>query len=359
MGFSPLLYYPLISIRTGRWLRQSLLYWDQIGSIVPQSYDDEALVPYTPDIEYLKSEGEYKPFRPDALLSQEYGAVREFENELLEIIASSNFHRMSPLLYSRKMDAKIHHDKVSGQVFDFLEQEGLAIRRPDDYDWYYFERNTGLLYMSLLAKYLAGGDRNLTVPSTNFRAYEKLNFQARPGADASVCLKARFRDILPVPRHDIPLSDILEFKRNRRDQLLAFRQQVSAIETALSHCKSEAEVTEALADAKEQIEKGLIDLESTLADSKLATVPGSFEALIKTALPATIPEALVWAGKATNIANIPIGWAIAGSAVAGTVGIGKYFVDKRNERRITGRNSPFSYLHAAKSELGFGYTRRV
>ncbi len=53
-------------------------------------------------------------------------------------------------------------------------------------------------------------------------------------------LKARFRDILPVPRHDVPLSDILEFKRHRRDQLLAFRQQISAIELALSHCDHEA-----------------------------------------------------------------------------------------------------------------------
>ena len=354
-----ILYYPLISIQTGRWLRQSLLYWDQIGSIVPQDYDGEALNPYTPDIDYLKSEGEYRPFRPDALLGQDWDAVRDFENELMEIVASGRFYGMSPLPYARRLDAKIHRDKVSSHVFDLLEQEGLAMRHEEDHRWYYFERKLSLVYMSLLAKYLANGDHDSTVASTNFRAYERLNFQAKPNTEAFVCLKARFRDMLPVPRQDVPLSDILDFKRKRHDQLLGFRQQLSAMEAAIGRCNTEAEAIEALANAKENIEKGVIDIEATLSDAKLPTIIGSFEALIKMAPLAVVPPVLVMAGRATSVANVPISWAIAGSAVTGAIGLSKYFVDKRNERRALGRNSPFSYLYNANHELGFGYNSRT
>lgn len=354
-----LLYYPLITIQTGRWLRQAILYWDQIGSIVPQNYDDEVLTPYTPDIAYLASEGEYRPFNPSALMGQEWGAVHEFEQELLNVLTTMRPYNTFPLPYSHRLDTKVHRDKVSSQVFGLLEQEGLAVGDEQNSNWYLFEHRIALIYMSLMAKYLAAGDYHSTVPSTDFRSYEKINFQARQDPDAFVCLKAKFRDILPVPRPDIPLSDILDFKRKRRDQLLAFRQRISEIETTVSRCTSEAEASEALVNGKEALEKDLADLEATLADAKLATVPGSWEAIFKMAIPPVAPLILAEAGKIshyTPLTNMPISWQLAGSAVFGSIGIRSYFVGKRNERRAMARNSPLSYLHAAKSDLGFGYT---
>ena len=55
------LYYPTIEIPSDRWLRQALLYWDRVGSIVPRSFDDyqdsQAIARFGPDIEYLYGEG--------------------------------------------------------------------------------------------------------------------------------------------------------------------------------------------------------------------------------------------------------------------------------------------------------------
>lgn len=48
-----ILYYPTISIPTNDWLRRSLLYWDEIGSIVPVDYEENTLIPYSPDIQFL------------------------------------------------------------------------------------------------------------------------------------------------------------------------------------------------------------------------------------------------------------------------------------------------------------------
>jgi len=36
------LYYPTITIPPGSWLRNAVLYWDSVGSIVPRSFDDYA-----------------------------------------------------------------------------------------------------------------------------------------------------------------------------------------------------------------------------------------------------------------------------------------------------------------------------
>jgi hypothetical protein len=34
------LYYPTVQLPRGSWLNQSILYWDQIATIVPQQWDD-------------------------------------------------------------------------------------------------------------------------------------------------------------------------------------------------------------------------------------------------------------------------------------------------------------------------------
>ena len=35
------LYYPTVRLPRGSWLNQAVLYWDQIGTIVPQRWDDQ------------------------------------------------------------------------------------------------------------------------------------------------------------------------------------------------------------------------------------------------------------------------------------------------------------------------------
>ena len=42
-----ILYYPTISIPSNQWLRHALLYWDEIGSIIPRRYDENPLASYS------------------------------------------------------------------------------------------------------------------------------------------------------------------------------------------------------------------------------------------------------------------------------------------------------------------------
>jgi hypothetical protein len=346
-----ILYYPTISVPSNRWLRQAILYWDEIGSIVPQRYDETELIPYTPDIQYLKDEGEFRPFRTDLITRRGREIVQNLESELVDTILSDEFQSLLPPHSQRRITARIHKDKVSREVFAFLNDAGLANERKDDWDWYYFERRTALLYMAILAKYLAYEDKKAsTVSGTNLRLYQHLNFHAKSNSNSFHGLSAKFLNILPVPREDNSLSDILDFKRKRRTELLHFRQSLTEVQRTLGSCTSTSEVNSTLAEFDGKLERGLKNLEAVLKDSKMATVAGSFEALVKVSSPGWIATALVASGAARNIADVPISWTLRGTLIAGAIGVGKYLIDERNKRRATRRDSPFSYLFRASQE---------
>ena len=49
-----ILYYPTIKIRDGHWLRNAILYWDKVASVVPGDGFRES---NSLEIEYLRSTG--------------------------------------------------------------------------------------------------------------------------------------------------------------------------------------------------------------------------------------------------------------------------------------------------------------
>src|SRR5262249_54927493 len=153
------------------------------------------------------------PFRPDALEQRSYMQVREFENELVEIVLSTQFQRFKDrrdrkqLLYHSKSGEeqfmRIHRDKVSHTVFEFLQDAGLAREIPDEHDWYEFDKTTALIYMALLAKYLADVDHQSTISGTNLPIYQKFNFHAKSTENSFLGLNVNFLNALPIPRNDI------------------------------------------------------------------------------------------------------------------------------------------------------------
>lgn len=346
-----ILYYPTITIPTGPWLRQALLYWDEIGSIVPlNDFDQRTLVPYSPDIEWLGNQGVFRPFSPQLISRQGGRVVDDFEDELSDAIRSPDFRKLLPEVSKRQFSARVHKDKVSDEVYEVLKRKHLAQEKRHDPDWYYFENAMALLYMAKLAKYLAAGDEQPTLLGTDLREYEHLNFRTRVLDNGVVSLTAAFLNVLPVPREDVSLDDILQFKRRRREHLLRFRQLLDDFENKLAACKSEVEAKNVVGGFSTKLQASLADLEAVLKDSKIATFWGSMESLIKPTSPAWLPPALVAVGKAASIATVPVSWAIGGTVVAGTIVVGKYLTDKRNERRAVLRQSQLSYFFEAKRD---------
>lgn len=343
-----ILYYPTITIPTSDWLRRSLLYWDEIGSIVPMDYEEKTLIPYSPDIQYLKEQGEFRPFRPREL-AYRWEKVQELMKELVSIIEAPKFQNLLPRRQMRLLHSRIHRDKVSDSVVDYLEDWGLA-QREEDRDWIRFENRTALLYMAILAKYLADEDSMATVPGTDLQEYESLIFEAMLQSDGFACLTTNYLNMVPVPREDVPLSDIVEFKRKRRSELLEFRQQINEFHRSLRACQSKSDANNIAATFSEKITKELDNLKAVMDDSRLATIVGSLKTIIKLDSPALWATTGVMVGQATQVANIPIRWSVVGIGILGAIEIANFLSDKRNERRAILRDSPFAYLYHAQRE---------
>jgi hypothetical protein len=77
-----ILYYPSIRVPMTPWLRQVLLYWDEVSSIVPYEVENNAFFPISYDIQYLRDEGEFRPIHPEMLIRSQ-NDFDEFHEELV------------------------------------------------------------------------------------------------------------------------------------------------------------------------------------------------------------------------------------------------------------------------------------
>lgn len=353
-----ILYYPTISIPSRRWLKKTILYWDEVGSIVPKRYEESAPIPYTPVVQHLMNEGLFKPFRPENLFNQGWEKSEQFEQEFMKIIQSNQFQSFMnrrKFYFSRQnlpLLSRILEDKVPYNLFKFLEERGLAKNDNERHslEWLYFENNTLLLYMALLAKYLADDSLEYTIPGTDHSIYENMIFQALSPDDGISCIRTNFENCLPIPRDDVSIKSIIEFKRKRHDELLHFRQEIDNFQKTLRQCQERSEVGEATVAFKENLERNVRDLEAVMGDARISVLAGSLKTLIKVDSPTLWATAGVVAGQATKIADIPLQWSAIGIGILGTIEITSYLVDKSNEQRASLRNSPFAYLYHANQE---------
>ena len=77
-----ILYYPNIGLPNDIWLRKTLLYTDEISSIVPYDLTEQ----FDNNSELLMGEGIFKPLSPEEFLDNEQYA-QAFENEFSNIIS--------------------------------------------------------------------------------------------------------------------------------------------------------------------------------------------------------------------------------------------------------------------------------
>jgi hypothetical protein len=356
-----ILYYPTISIPSGKWLRQVLLYFDEVASIVPRVvyFSGEAsdlLIPLTPDIEYLRAEGVFRPIPPERLFLDEEGReswvqAHDFMDEVESAVTSTQFTSLLNEKTREKRYVRVHIDKLSGNVMGILERTGaLKDERWGESDWVQIEENTALLYMSILAKYLADLDLQATVPGTDRKEYESLIYDASSQVNAFACLDTRFLNVLPIPREDVPFSDILEFKQRRQSELLRFRKQLDQLRLQLSKAENRRDLKDILVKFQEKIQIELNDISDLFQSDNIPTIAGSFKTLVSLKSPALLGTILTASGVVENVAKIPLNWTLFGIGVAGIIQVGGHLIDKGNERRAELRESDFAIFHYGRQE---------
>ena len=128
--------------------------------------------------------------------------------------------------------------------------------------------------MAVLAKYLADIDNQYTVPSTDLRDYERLNFKAAQKEQDSIpCLRVEFRDVLHVPSDDVDIKKVIEFRLKHSQELLNFRYQVlDKFEDEIKKCGERREIKDKTVRFRSQVDRGVRDLALLLKGAKFQTV---------------------------------------------------------------------------------------
>jgi hypothetical protein len=227
-----------------------------------------------------------------------------------------------------------------------IEQDKL---NSPHYGWYMLPRNTALLYMGLLAKYVADLDPQFTVPSTGDRTYERLIYDVGPPGQGIACIDVRFRNALPIPRSDVPLRAIVDFKRRRRSELLSFRQEIDKFQNALAQAEELSEAKRVVASFANMIEKELSNLTAALKGSRVETVAGSFKTIVNVKSP-TFWGSLGGVIAGGVLAAHPLAWGLGGLAVGGAIDLAHHLIGNMNRRRAELRASNIALLYHAREE---------
>lgn len=352
-----ILYYPTINIPTTNWLRHALLYWDEISSIVPGT--PRMIDELSQDIQYLHDEKQFRPIRPEELIrnGDNWDAFHEFRNEFIQIVESEFYHQSLQRSYGIHerihVDIlgdqnlyRIHFNKISDAVLYPLEQLGLAKRQNGNYEWAYFEKNTALLYMSLLAKYLADLDYNHTVIGTDLKEYERFNFKRVDENIGFPVISFNLDNVLPSPKDNVSFEKIVSFKRKREDNLIHFKKFLSDFQTKISNSSSQAELKEIAINFKDELAIGVKDLNAVLSDSKIDTTFKSLKSLVNIKSPTLFVTTSTSIAEKFDMISLPLNLAMIG--IVGSIELTSNYIELRNKDRTKLRESSFSYIYEAK-----------
>lgn len=219
------LYFPYMSVPSSEWFTRVLLYWDEVGTIVPtpDHGDSFRVDDYTTSLirERLLSEvipeHSHLPALADGFL-----ALLDLESRTMSV---------------RTGDAprtKLHISKMGMQVARELEDRGLAERDADSHSGFVYsvDRATADLFMAYLAV-LLGQETNVTPVSDSeaaLRALQGIPTGLRDSSgDIDRLQLVMFEYALPAPSRPIPAKQLRAFKEDNHEQLSSLRRKLEAM----------------------------------------------------------------------------------------------------------------------------------
>src|SRR5690606_17029648 len=223
-----LLYYPYINLPPTDWILRILLYYDNIGSIVPQEYFYEPERNYEEFMLELVRNGLVTPINPIVVLERPWEIVQPF----LELVERNQSRLRIPqskyglgqrrnIHFDYFPKAKIHADKFDENIFYALQQLGLAERTEER--WYLVEQRTANNLMCFLASVIS--DRTNRLPTTDAIRpnYYKQHFTQERKKRVTI-----LKELIPFP-DKIDLNRLLQFKEKHTELLSTFRTKVEQI----------------------------------------------------------------------------------------------------------------------------------
>lgn len=213
---SRLLYFPTIAVPQNSWLRQSLLYWDGISSMVPEDFWHRP-EDHCPGMLEMVREGIVK----QEPIYQHTQRLPSFERNFITFL-KSNPRRCG---CSTAEWVSVHVEKTGyGPLAEFLKEEGLAENQHSM--WMRMEPQTADDFMAYLASCVANSDSNrnrLFAATDNQRSLLRMTSQE---SDKIRFNQHAVNSILPSPSAEVDLRDIVEFRTKNKGALDDFRREV-------------------------------------------------------------------------------------------------------------------------------------
>ncbi len=337
--FTDALYYPYIHIPDNLWLRRAILYWDKISPIVP--YDVESQIPDNHVSKQLREEGSLEFINPEEILYHDEG--RELSNMFLDLMNSDLIKEKIPPVGERDYTQRIHRDKFSMGILTEFEKLKLYNQDKGNPRWLLFELNAATIYMGFLASAIAR--KKSIEPITDDKLYHDgfMLSQISPSKNVTSIISLVFDNLLPVPVEEIPVKDLIRFKRKHERELLAFRKVIRNILMSVSNVTDENEIKTLLEGYKDNLKESMLIIDKKLSENKIRTIFN----LLESSLKLSVPEAAVVAG-AASIA-VPLGAIAFGTNAA--IKIGKVLFEGRVAKHSILESNPYTYLYSVRKEL--------
>ncbi|WP_269235017.1 DUF6236 family protein [Flavobacterium flavigenum] len=338
-----LLYYPSINIPDGNWLRNSLLYTDKVASIFPfENIEDERV---NDETKALYDEGLYKPISAFKEFKPSDKELETFETNFIDTLNSEEFQKLQNIYqrYNRQKnlgfgDYAMYVNKLTENISDYLRHTNRL--RFDYYEEVRVEKFSAIIYMSMLADYLACVNKDLVIPSTDQQEFERLAFQL---ADNKILThRIQLDNCLPTPSPATSIKDIIKFKKKRKFELLQFREVLDKVESEINSTDNLADRKLKLIQFHEKIQKELIEIKKLLGDSKLDFALNCFSSLLdfkqKEVAGTATGLGLASAGLAASMPFVGLG---AGALILSGTLVSSY---KKINRQVESNSSSYLYF---------------
>ena len=341
-----LLYYPTLTIPNHSWLRDAILYWDNVGSIVPPT--SKRVVDNNDSLKYLEDEGIFKRFDPEDML-QQYSIRDEFIQDFAERLNSVDF--AAELTRDKSGEHwNIAIEKMATPIWELLFERKLTPDPVGTPQSVRVKRPAAIIYMGLLARYVSLAGEGAIQPSTDQSAYEDILYRCSTGGSPLPGMSLALYNVLPRTSADTELLDLVEFKKHRRDELLRLRVLIDDTQVKLSSCEDLAHAKLMIEQFKEHLELEYKTIERLMSERGIKSIVGTLRAIFSAKSPA-------WAaGAATGAAGglfggLPVAAVSArcGFVAGGLIELAHYGLEIKNTNRCV-LEHPLSYLYSAKME---------
>lgn len=366
------LVYPWIDFKDEKWLKNSVLFWDHLQTITPESisdpyksetakafFDEGIISPFfiNPDMEIM--EGIAEEFMQIVSSTDGIACISENNNGTFQKI---NFEKFP---YELERYSEIHSSKLPYELIRMITD--LKKENTKESKWLYIETGIANIYMSILASKISdhynlapltdsplaqriqSNSKTLSLNSTKnykrwrgrgYRDYPFLPSEGSIKLDASSILFDYIIDSINLDPDTEP-KKIITFRKKYKSELERFRTELDSLTKEINLESSLPALKQSISDIYiNKVQPALDDIQKSLKSDNIKFL---VESILKTSCysipPVSIPLALLGL-HIPQALFVGVGISVIGSIVL-----------TREERKSKLRENPYSYLYKLNNEF--------